>query len=184
MWQSNDLSLIWAAWLSSRDLWQTPPVRELFKPAEFGSRFLSGAKAQSSWEGWIKLNISLFDGCWVAVSSEFIGCWFNICSDPFKISSWVSGLLLVVEGCWMLSSEWCFALLDGRELLEASSILVVFSVIFYVKNLPKFLAARLNSVGNLISMAWKSFEKFLLVSATQGSVSNCGDDIGSPSYRA
>ena len=46
-----------------------------------------------------------------------------------------------------------FALLDGRELLEASSILVVFSVIFYVKNLPKFLAARLNSVGNLISMA-------------------------------
>ena len=69
---------------------------------------------------------------------------------------------------------------DVRELVEASSITVVFSVallivcsvIFCVKNLAKLLAARLNSGENLISMSWKSSEKFLLVSATQDSVSN------------
>ena len=69
----------------------------------------------------------------------------------------------------------CPIYFDGRELIEASTITVVFSVallivcsvIFCVKNLAKLLAARLNSGENLISMPWKSFEKFLLVSATQ-----------------
>ena len=46
MWPSNDLSLIWIAWCSSRDLCQTTPVCELFKPAKFGSRFFPGARSQ------------------------------------------------------------------------------------------------------------------------------------------
>ena len=54
----------------------------------------------------------------------------------------------------------CPIYFDGRELVEASSITVVFSVallivcsvIFCVKNLAKLLAARLNSGENLISM--------------------------------
>ena len=70
----------------------------------------------------------------------------------------------------------CPIYFDVRELVEASSITVVFSVallivcsvIFCVKNLAKLLAARLNSG----SMSWKSSEKFLLVSAIQDSVSN------------
>ena len=74
----------------------------------------------------------------------------------------------------------CPIYFDGRELVEASPITVVFSgallivcsVIFYVENLAKLLDAKLNSGGNLISMPWKSFEKFELVSATQDSVSN------------
>ena len=37
MWPSNDLRLIRAEWFSSRDLCQTPLIRELFKPSEFGS---------------------------------------------------------------------------------------------------------------------------------------------------
>ena len=54
----------------------------------------------------------------------------------------------------------CPIYFDGRELVEASSITVVFSgellivcfVIFCVENLAKLLAARLNSGENLISM--------------------------------
>ena len=65
--------------------------------------------------------------------------------------------------------------LDGREMVEASSItfifsgelLIVCSVVFCVENVAKFLAARFNSVEDLISMPWKSFENFLLVSGTQ-----------------
>ena len=64
----------------------------------------------------------------------------------------------------------------GRELVKASSILVVFSgellfvcsVNFCVENLAKVLASRLNSSENIISMPRKGFEKFLPVSATQG----------------
>ena len=55
----------------------------------------------------------------------------------------------------------CPIYFEGRELVEASSITVVFSiallivcsVIFCVKNLAKLLAARLNSGENLISMS-------------------------------
>ena len=74
----------------------------------------------------------------------------------------------------------CPIYFDGRELVEVSSItfafsvvlLIVCSVIFCVKDFAKLLAARLNSGENLISRSWKSSEKFLLVSATQDSVSN------------
>ena len=59
-WPSNDFSLIRAECHSSRDLRQTPLVRELFKPAEFGSRFSSGARLQSSSKGRIKLKIPFF----------------------------------------------------------------------------------------------------------------------------
>ena len=47
MWSISDLSLIQAEWFSSRDLCLTPLVYELFNPAEFGSRFSSGAKKSS-----------------------------------------------------------------------------------------------------------------------------------------
>ena len=64
----------------------------------------------------------------------------------------------------------------GRELVKASSILVVFSgellvvcsVNFCVKNLAQLLAARLHSNENMISLPSKGFEKFLQASATQG----------------
>ena len=64
----------------------------------------------------------------------------------------------------------------GRELVKASSILVVFSgellvvcsVNFCVEDLAKLLAARLNSSKNIIYMPRKGFEKFLPASATQG----------------
>ena len=68
-WPSNDFSLIRAECHSSRDLRQTPLVRELFKPAEFGSRFSSGARLQSSSKGRIKLKIPFFSDFWVTVSS-------------------------------------------------------------------------------------------------------------------
>ena len=67
-WPRNDFSLIWAECDSSRDLCQTPVVRELFKPAEFGSIFSSGARLQSSSKGRIKLKIPFLSDCWVAVS--------------------------------------------------------------------------------------------------------------------
>ena len=55
----------------------------------------------------------------------------------------------------------CPIYFDGRELVEASSITVAFSValliicsvIFSIKNLAKLFAARLNSGENLISMS-------------------------------
>ena len=56
-WSSSDFSWTWAECDSSRDLCQTSPVRELFKSAEFGSRFSSGARTQSSSERRTKLNI-------------------------------------------------------------------------------------------------------------------------------
>ena len=68
-WPSNDFSLIWAECDSSRDFCQTPLVRELFKPAEFGSRFSSGVRLQSSSKGRIRLKIPFLSDCWVAVSS-------------------------------------------------------------------------------------------------------------------
>ena len=58
MWLSSDLSLIRVEGFSSRDLYQTPLFRELFKPAEFSSRFSSGAK-QSSSEGRVRIYISM-----------------------------------------------------------------------------------------------------------------------------
>ena len=64
MWPSStDLSLILAEWFSSRDLCHAPLVHELFNPAEFGTKFSSGAK-QSSSDGMTKLCncISSFDG--------------------------------------------------------------------------------------------------------------------------
>ena len=68
-WPSNDFFLIWAECDSSRDLHQTSLVRKLVKSAEFGSRFFSEARLQSSSKGRIKLKISFLSDCWVAVSS-------------------------------------------------------------------------------------------------------------------
>ena len=68
---NNDLSLTWAEWNSSRDLCQTSPVRELFKPVEFGSRSSSGVELHSSSKGRKKLNIPSFSGCLVVTSLGF-----------------------------------------------------------------------------------------------------------------
>ena len=54
------------------------PVPELFKPAVFGPRFSSEARAQSSSEGIklnrvrIKLNIPFFDGCCLIILFEYL----------------------------------------------------------------------------------------------------------------
>ena len=106
MWPSNNLSLIWAVWCSSRDLYQTPPVCQLFKPTEFGSRFSYGAKSQSSSERRIKLYICtpFSDGCWFTTSFVWDGCWFDDCSNPFKRTPVLNEALLVVIENWWLSS--------------------------------------------------------------------------------
>ena len=66
----------------------------------------------------------------------------------------------------------CPIYFDGRELVEALSIMVVVSVALLIVCSVIFCVKRLNSGENLISMSCKSSEKFLLVSATQDSVSN------------
>ena len=71
MWPGSDLSLIRAEWFCSRDLHQTPLVREIFKPAEFGSRFSSGAK-QSSYKGRSKLHISRSSWQWLLICSRWL----------------------------------------------------------------------------------------------------------------
>ena len=66
-----------------------------------------------------------------------------------------------IPGDVLKHSGECPIYFDGRELIEASTITVVFSValliicsvIFCVKNLAKLLAARVNSSENLISMS-------------------------------
>ena len=71
------------------------------------------------------------------------------------------GISLNIPGNVVKHSGECPIYFDGRGLVEASSITVVFSVallivcsvISCVKNLAKLLAARLNSGGNLISMS-------------------------------
>ena len=66
-----------------------------------------------------------------AVSPGFTDYRFNGRTDPFNLSSLVSELLLVVVGCWILSSE-SFVLCDDREMVDASSITVAFSREFQV----------------------------------------------------
>ena len=98
-WPSSDFSLIWAECDSSRDLCQALIVRELFKPAEFGSRFSTGAGLQSSSEERMRLDVPFFDGCWLAVLSELVDCWLIKCSVSIKWSSGVSALALVISSC-------------------------------------------------------------------------------------
>ena len=99
---------------------------------------------------------------------------FRECPQTFR------GISPNIPGNAAKHSGECPIYFDGKGIVEASSITVVFfgellivcSVIFCVENLSKLLAARLNSGENLISVPWKSFEKFLLASATQDSVAN------------
>ena len=102
------------------------PVRKLFKPAEFGSRFSSGARAQSSSEGIklnrvrMKLNIPIY--CWL-LSNYIIwiyDSWYNSCSAPLILLPDGSALKLVVSTCCELSPGWRFALFYGGELLKSS----------------------------------------------------------------
>ena len=98
----------------------------------------------------------------------------NQCCQTFR------GISPNIPGNAAKHSGECPIYFDDKGIVEASSItdvffgelLIVCCVIFCVENLSKLLAARLNSGENLISVPWKSFEKFLLVSATQDSVSN------------
>ena len=99
---------------------------------------------------------------------------FRECPQTFR------GISPNIPGNAAKHSGECPIYFDGKGIVEASSItdvffgelLIVCCVIFCVENLSKLLAARLNSGENLISVPWKSFEKFLLVSATQDSVAN------------
>ena len=86
MWPNSDLSIIQAEGFSSRDLCQTPLVHELFKPAEFHSRFSSGAKQPSS-KGRSNLHISI-------LSVDYI-----VGSCLFKKTSVFNDVLLVVVKC-------------------------------------------------------------------------------------
>ena len=96
----------------------------------------------------------------------------NVAKHSGECSQTFRGILSNTPGNIAKHSGECPIYFDGREVVEASSITVVFSVallivcsdIFCVKNLAKFLAARLKMALCL--------EKFLLVSATQDSVSN------------
>ena len=116
---SSDLSLIWAERDSFRDLCQIRPVRELFKPAEFGPRFSSGDGIHSSSKGRKMLNIPFFNGCLISVSFELVDRFFT-CSDPLKWSSDLAVLMLVASSWDEFSSDCRFALSYGGEPLESS----------------------------------------------------------------
>ena len=120
----------WAERDSSRDLCQTPPVRELFKPAEFGSRFSSGSRTQSSSEGRTKLNIPFFVSCWISALAEFVGCWLSSGLAPTKLSSFVAALLLAASSGEEFSSNWRFGLFCGGEFLVSSNFSVAISAPF------------------------------------------------------
>ena len=149
MWPNRDLSLIWAEWFSSRDLFQTPLVRKLFKPVEFRSRFSSGFKAQSSSEGRIKLK------------SVLVERYLGECYVPNKWPSIKTVSLLVVSSFWWLSS-WgirsfpCFAFFDGVEMLESLDSCVKFPTVSFCSMMlsmrkilcKKLVATRLSSSEN------------------------------------
>ena len=79
MWPISDLFLIQAEWFSSRDLCLTPLVCELFNPAEFGSRFSSGAK-QSSFAS--TTNVFYYP----------IYQWLLICDTYLSLTKWLLSL--------------------------------------------------------------------------------------------
>ena len=134
-WPSSDFSLIWAECNSSRDLYQTPLVCELFKPVEFASRFSTVARLQSFSEERKGLNIPFFDGSWFGCIIRIgwlLNCWLIKCSASIKWSSSVFALKLVILSCCRLSSGWCFALFCGGELLECSiSFVAISALVFY-----------------------------------------------------
>ena len=132
------------------------PVHELFKPAEFGSRFCSGARTQS--EGTIKLDIPFLDRWWLILSSKLFDDWFTTCSTPGKSSPDGSALKLVISICCELSPGWRFALFCGGELLESSICSVEMSSFVHCSMMLQevekvLLATRLSSDEKLISMA-------------------------------
>ena len=102
------------------------PVRELFKLAEFGSRFSSGARTQSSSKGIklnrvrIKLNIPFYRWLLINHIIWIFDGWFFRYSAPAKSLSDGSALKLVVLTCCELSPDWRFALFCGGELLESA----------------------------------------------------------------
>ena len=81
---------------------------ELFKPVEFGSRFSSGAGAQSFFDGGIGLSVPFLIDCWLSASSEFVGCWLITCSAPMKLSSVLAALMVLASSCCKVSSGFSF----------------------------------------------------------------------------
>ena len=125
IWSSSKISLIWAEWFSSRDLCQTPLVREPIKPAEFGSRFSSGGN-QFSKEGSSKSYISNYPYRWLSLAD----CWrlyFDDGSCLLIKTSVFNDILLVVIKCCRFSSEgvkWRFLFFfDAGDLLDSSKLL-------------------------------------------------------------
>ena len=142
-------------------------VRELFKPAEFGSRFPSGASAQSSSEGIkmnrirIKLNIPIKWWLLINLMIWYLEGWYAGRSAPIKSLSDGSALKLVVWTCCELSPGWRFALFCGGELLESSICSVEMDCdvcsLFHDasrgwESSAKLFAFRLSSDEKLISM--------------------------------
>ena len=84
----------------------------------------------------------------------------NIAKHSGECSQTFWGMSPNIPGNIAEHSGECPIYFDGRELVEASSITIVFSVallilcsaIFCVKNLARLLAARLNSSESLISL--------------------------------
>ena len=137
-WPSSDFSLLWAECDFSRDLCQTPPVRELFKPVEFGSRFSSGARAQSSSEGRTKWNVPFLDGYWLFASTEIVGCWLSNWFVPIKLSSVSAALMVVASSGNKFSSSWRFALFCGGELFVSSSFSDEMSALFFCSMVSQY----------------------------------------------
>ena len=134
------------------------PVHELFKPVEFGPRFSPGARAQSSSEGRIKLNIPYRDGCWIIMLFERFDSWFATCSAPAKYLSDGSALKLVVSTCCKWSPGGRFALFCGGGLLKSSICSVEISSLVYCSMMFQevekvLLATKLSNDEKLISMA-------------------------------
>ena len=145
-WFSHNLNRMWL-------LQRLVPVYKLFKPAEFGPRISSGARAQSSSEGRIKLNISSFDGCWSNFS------WLALCS----LLWWRVNRILYLL-CWNVII--CSLFHDDPRSWESSA------------------SYQAQQRWEINLYGFRKLQKFVLKSATSGSVSNRRRVINSPDYQA
>ena len=162
-------------------------VRELFKPAEFGPRFSSGARAQSFSKGRIKVNIPLINGCWLVILSTLIADLLHV--------------LFQVNSCEVICIKAC-----GFDFLWIISWLAFCSLFWWRVNRIFYLLCWNVIVCSLFhdaSRSWESsacyqaqqrweinlcslkkLQNFVLKSATSGSVSNHRRVINSLDYQA
>ena len=148
MWSISDLSLIQAEWFSSRDVCLFPLVRELFNPAEFGSRFSSGAK-RSSFASTKNDNYFVIYQ-WLLICDRHL--LYKSGSCLFKITSVSNDILLVVVKSWSLSSEvveWRFLFFDaGLALFVDIAFLLYHVSVLLLKFSKSLVAVRINSKKN------------------------------------